>query len=73
MHRYTRSHIVLAIGASALAGYVDEATRLLAKLPAPAAASAPEPLAADADFEHLRWFPLPHEIAALGRASEPVA
>ena len=58
---------------SALAGYLEHASRLLAKLPAAAPASVPEPLAADADFEHLRWFPLPHEIAALGRASQPAS
>lgn len=65
-HRYSEPE-------SALAGYLDEATRLLANLPATAAASAPEPVAADADFELLRWFPLPHEIAAPGRASLPAA
>ncbi len=58
---------------SALAGYLEYASRLLADLPAAAPAFVPVPLAADADFEHLRWFSLPHEIAELGRASQPAA
>jgi selenocysteine lyase/cysteine desulfurase len=44
-----------------LAAYLDEARRLLADPPPPPAP--PEPLALDADFELLRWFPLPDEIA----------
>ena len=46
---------------SALAGYLTEARRLLAD-PAPPAI-APEALVVDADFETLRWFPLPSEVA----------
>ena len=45
-----------------LGDYVDEARRILA---APWAPSLPiEAPEVDADFEMLRWFPLPHEIAA---------
>jgi len=44
-----------------LSGYLDEARRLLE---APWSAHGPiEAPAVDADFEMLRWFPLPHEIA----------
>ncbi|MBE7450038.1 MAG: aminotransferase class V-fold PLP-dependent enzyme [Kofleriaceae bacterium] len=50
---------------SALAGYLDEARRIFA---AAAAGADDRPRAADppltADFEHLRWFWLPREIAA---------
>jgi selenocysteine lyase/cysteine desulfurase len=46
---------------SALAGYLSEARRILAHPPAPAVA--PERLVVDDDFESLRWFPLPDEIA----------
>jgi selenocysteine lyase/cysteine desulfurase len=46
---------------SALATYLDEARRLLAAPPPPAA---PDPEALSADFEALRWFWLPEEIAA---------
>ncbi len=45
---------------SALAGYLAEARRLLAD-PAPPTI-APEALVVDADFETLRWFPLPAEV-----------
>ena len=45
---------------SALAGYLTEARRLLAD-PAPPALP-PEALVVDADFETLRWFPLPAEV-----------
>ncbi|HEX6017100.1 MAG TPA: aminotransferase class V-fold PLP-dependent enzyme, partial [Burkholderiaceae bacterium] len=52
---------------SALAGYLVEAARLMAEPPEPT--GKPEVLEVDADFEHLRWFALPHEVAAmLGRA-----
>jgi selenocysteine lyase/cysteine desulfurase len=47
---------------AALAGYLAEARRLLADPPPPAVA--PEPLVVDDDFETLRWFPLPSEVAA---------
>ena len=43
---------------AALAGYLEEARRLLAAPPGTA-----EPVELSADFEHLRWFWLPHEIA----------
>ncbi len=46
---------------SALAGYLAEARRILADPPAPA--RPPERLVVDDDFETLRWFPLPDEIA----------
>ncbi len=46
---------------SRLADYLDEARRLLADPPAPVVP--PEPLEVDADFELLRWFPLPDEVA----------
>jgi selenocysteine lyase/cysteine desulfurase len=47
---------------SRLADYLDEARRLLADPPPPEAP--PEPVVVDDDFESLRWFPLPSEIAA---------
>jgi len=53
-HRRTEPEI-------ALAGYLDEARRLLADPPAPAAP--PEHPVVDDDFETLRWFPLPDEVA----------
>jgi hypothetical protein len=46
---------------SALAGYLAEARRLVADPPRPA--RAPEHVVVDDDFETLRWFPLPDEIA----------
>jgi selenocysteine lyase/cysteine desulfurase len=45
-----------------LAGYIDEARRVLRDIQT---AEPPEPLGAPlvtADFEHLRWFPLPDEL-----------
>ena len=50
---------------SALAGYLEEARRLMADPPAPLAA--PEHLVVDDDFETLRWFPLPDEVAIPAR------
>jgi hypothetical protein len=47
---------------SRLEDYLDEARRLLADPPRPAVP--PEPVVVDDDFEALRWFPLPAEIAA---------
>jgi selenocysteine lyase/cysteine desulfurase len=41
----------------ALAGYLQQASRLLA-----APSGTAEPIELSADFEHLRWFWLPHEI-----------
>ena len=49
----------------ALPGYLDEARRLLAS--SPNRDGSPEPLELGADFEHLRWFWLPQEIAAPAR------
>ncbi len=46
---------------TALAGYLAEARRLLADPPPPPAP--PEHPVVDDDFETLRWFPLPDEIA----------
>jgi hypothetical protein len=46
---------------SALAGYLAEARRILADPPTPD--TTPEHLVVDDDFETLRWFPLPDEIA----------
>jgi hypothetical protein len=48
---------------SRLADYLAEARRILADLPPPPAA-APSPLDVGPDFEGLRWFWLPEEIAA---------
>ena len=45
---------------SALPRYLAEAHRILA-----APRTAPEPVQLSADFEHLRWFWLPHEIPGL--------
>ena len=50
---------------SRLAEYLVEARELLANLPAPT--SAPEHITVDADFETLRWFPLPDDLAARAR------
>ncbi len=47
---------------SALAGYLAEARRMIREPLAPHPAS--EPIDVDADFETLRWFPLPDEVAA---------
>jgi len=48
---------------SALAGYLDEARRIISAAPCgtgSAAADVDEPLpGVSADFEHLRWFELP--------------
>jgi selenocysteine lyase/cysteine desulfurase len=44
---------------SALPRYLDEARRILA-----APRRTPEPVELSADFEHLRWFWLPHEVPA---------
>ena len=47
---------------TALAGYLAEARRLLADPPA-AGRRRPSTSVVDDDFETLRWFPLPDEIA----------
>ena len=46
---------------SALIGYLAEARRILADPPLPP--TTPEHLVVDDDFETLRWFPLPDEVA----------
>ena len=54
---------------SALADYLEEARALLAGV-APDSSVAPVPMTAD--FEKLRWFPLPEEVAAeMGAVSSP--
>jgi hypothetical protein len=65
----------LVEGEDALAGYVDTARRLLA---APHTRPSTPELDVSSDFEHLRWFWLPEEIArsgssrsAGGRSSDP--
>ena len=50
---------------TALPGYLIEAGRLFATAPAPDGEV--EPLELGSDFEHLRWFWLPQEIAAATR------
>jgi selenocysteine lyase/cysteine desulfurase len=47
---------------SRLPAYLEDARRILAAAPDPAAA-APARVELTPDFEQLRWFPLPHEIA----------
>ena len=47
---------------SALAGYLAEARRH-PRRPRAADGRQPERLVVDADFEALRWFPLPAEVA----------
>ncbi|MEZ4399388.1 MAG: aminotransferase class V-fold PLP-dependent enzyme [Kofleriaceae bacterium] len=50
---------------SSLAGYLDDARRLIAAVgTGPAAAAACTDAERTADFEALRWFPLPAEVAA---------
>ncbi|MGA9595985.1 MAG: aminotransferase class V-fold PLP-dependent enzyme, partial [Acidimicrobiia bacterium] len=54
----------------ALAGYIEEARKIVAGLED---AEAPEPLGAPvvtADFEHLRWFPFPDELRGVVRVTE---
>ncbi|MGH7777533.1 MAG: aminotransferase class V-fold PLP-dependent enzyme [Candidatus Dormibacterales bacterium] len=52
-------------GEAALAGYLEEARRILRQ-----PRRVPEPVELGADFEHLRWFWLPHEALAAKRAPE---
>ena len=49
---------------AALAGYLEEARRLLATRPAPPDGDTPAPTGLSADFEALRWFLLPPECLA---------
>jgi selenocysteine lyase/cysteine desulfurase len=58
---------------SALAGYLEEARRLLAARPAPPDGDAPAPPGMSADFEALRWFVLPPEcLAGVEPSTSPV-
>jgi hypothetical protein len=62
-------HSHLTTDESAFVTYLELAERLAATLPA--AASTPtsdERAHVTADFEGLRWFPLPHEVTALREA-----
>jgi len=56
--RYTAHHH--RVPETQLSGYLAEASRILDS-PAPAQWTPIDPVV-DADFEHLRWFPLPTEI-----------
>jgi selenocysteine lyase/cysteine desulfurase len=58
----------LSADESVLAGHLEEAGRIVAKIEAhPPADAAPAPDVSE-DFERLRWFPLPHEaLAALSQ------
>jgi hypothetical protein len=53
---------------AALAGYLEDARTILAAPPRPA--EPVEPVELSADFEHLRWFWLPHEIRAVLEATD---
>jgi selenocysteine lyase/cysteine desulfurase len=53
---------------SVLAGYLDEAYRLVAELEADPPPCDPPPLRVSDEFERLRWFPLPAEALAALRA-----
>jgi selenocysteine lyase/cysteine desulfurase len=57
---YPRRHST--VPESALAGYLDDARRILDAAAAEPAPAPPEPVSQD--FEHLRWFPLPGERVA---------
>jgi selenocysteine lyase/cysteine desulfurase len=57
--RFTSSHDQAQD--AALAGYLEEARRLLATRPAPLDGDTPTPRGMSADFEALRWFLLPPE------------
>jgi selenocysteine lyase/cysteine desulfurase len=57
--RFTSSHAQARD--AALAGYLEEARRLLAARPAPPEGDTPTPPGLSADFEALRWFVLPPE------------
>ena len=47
----------------ALKGYLEEARRILAEAEQAEHHEPIRPLATSAEFEHLRWFPVPEEIA----------
>jgi selenocysteine lyase/cysteine desulfurase len=49
-------------GEEALAGYLSEADRILARVEAEVPAMDVEPEALPEDFERMRWFPLAHEV-----------
>jgi len=60
---------------SALAGYLAEAREIFAHAAEAVVGEPIEPEVLSADFEHLRWFPLPSELQAEleGRTSSPPA
>ncbi|MEQ1505332.1 MAG: aminotransferase class V-fold PLP-dependent enzyme [Myxococcota bacterium] len=60
---------------SALAGYLDDADRILAAAVAEYPALPKAAYVSDPAFEALRWFPLPHEVVdeLVGRAPPPPA
>jgi hypothetical protein len=60
--RFTSSHATAHDGE--LAGYLEEARRLLAASPEPRGDDIPPPPGMSADFEALRWFVLPPECLA---------
>jgi selenocysteine lyase/cysteine desulfurase len=68
--RFTSSHAQARD--TALAGYLEEARRLLATRPAPPDGDTPALPGLSADFEALRWFVLPPECLA-GAPVDPVA
>jgi selenocysteine lyase/cysteine desulfurase len=71
--RFTSSHAT-ARDDGALAGYLEEARRLLAARPAPPDGDTPAPAGLSADFEALRWFVLPPEcLTAVAASAGPAA
>ena len=64
---FPHSHLMTDEGAPAT--YLVEAERLAAALPAGAfAPTSGEKAYVSSDFESLRWFPLPHEVATERKA-----
>jgi selenocysteine lyase/cysteine desulfurase len=57
----------------ALPGYLDEARRIIAAIPEEVRTLQLEDPARTADFEELRWFPLPSEVLAELRGGEATA
>ncbi len=54
------------LGSVSLASFLDEASAIVAARTAAATAEPVPPPETTADFEHLRWFPYPAEMAAVG-------